>query len=70
MSVFLIRHSREIAKSDYELRHVCLSVHPFTWTNSAPTGRIFRDFDIGVFLEDVSKIQVPLKCGKNDRYFT
>jgi len=59
MSVFLIRRSREIAKSDYGLHHVCLSlclsIHPFAWTNSAPTGQIFTRFDIGVYLEYLSR---------------
>jgi len=29
---------RKIAKSDYQLRHVCLSVRPPAWNNSVPTG--------------------------------
>jgi len=42
----LIRRFREIAKSDYELHHVCPSVRPSTWNNSAPTGQILMKFDI------------------------
>jgi len=42
-SLFLIfTRVREIAKSDYYLSHVCLSV----WNNSVLTGRIFFKFDI------------------------
>jgi hypothetical protein len=37
---------RKIAKTDYQLRLVCLSVSPSTWNNTAPTGRIFSKFDI------------------------
>jgi len=33
--------SRNISKSDYQLRHVC----PSAWNNSAPTGRIFMKFE-------------------------
>jgi hypothetical protein len=29
-----------------QLRHVCLSVCPSSWNNSAPNGRIFMKFDI------------------------
>jgi hypothetical protein len=35
------RRVRRIAKSDYELRHMCLSA----WNISAYTGRIFIKFD-------------------------
>ena len=38
---FIFRRVRKIAQSDYEIRHVCLSVR-----NPAPTGRIFTKFDI------------------------
>jgi hypothetical protein len=37
-----------------------MSVLPFAWNNSAPTGRIFMKFDILVFCETVEKIQVSL----------
>ena len=36
------RGVRKIAKSDYNLRYVCLSA----WNNSAPTVRIFMRYDI------------------------
>ena len=51
---------------------VCPSVRPFTWNNSAATGRIFIKFDIWIFLkyEYVEKIQVPLKYEKNNGYCT
>jgi len=35
---------RKIAKSDFELRLVCLSVCRSAWNNSAPTGRIYMKF--------------------------
>ena len=35
----------KIAKSDYQLRHVC----PSAWGNWAPTGRIFMKFDIYIY---------------------
>ena len=44
------RRVRKIAKSDYKLRHACLSA----WNNSAPTGRIFLEFDIWVLFENLS----------------
>jgi hypothetical protein len=42
----VFRHVRKIAKSDYQLRHVCPFVRPTAWNNSASTGRIFMKFDI------------------------
>ena len=33
----------------------CLSVCPFTWNNSAPTGRIFMKFDIQAFFQNLSR---------------
>jgi hypothetical protein len=50
---------------------VCLSVRPSicpsAWNNSAATGRIFKKFDVLVFLENISKkIQASLKSGKNN----
>ena len=42
----VFRRFRKNAKSDYQLRHVCLSVRLPAWNNSAPTGRIFMKFDI------------------------
>ena len=48
---------RKIAKNDYYLRHVhlCPSVRPSAWSNSAPTGRIFMKFDMRVFFETRSR---------------
>ena len=51
--------------------HVCLSVCPFAWKNTAVTGRIFMKFDIWTFFrKPVAKIQVSLKSDKNGEYFT
>ena len=60
-----------IAKNDNKLRHVCLSVRPYAWNNSAPPGRIFMKFDNRIFSEkSIQKIQVSLKSDKNNEYFT
>ena len=51
----------------------CLSVRPFAWNSSTPTGRIFMTFDIrGFFFVEkfVWKIQVSLKSDKNSGHFT
>jgi hypothetical protein len=64
------RRVREIAKSGYQLRQVCLSVCPSAWNNSAPKERIFMKFDIWGFFKSVEKIQVSLKSDKNNGYFT
>ena len=49
------------------IRHVCLSVRPSTWYNSALTGRILMEFD-GIFFEkSVEKIQVSLLSEKNNK---
>jgi len=46
---------------------VCLPA----WNNSAPTGWIFMTFDSSVFSEtSVDTIQVSLKSGNNNKYFT
>jgi len=44
---------RNIAKNDYEIRHV--SVHPSAWNNSAPTGWIFMKFYIWTSFENLSR---------------
>ena len=45
----IFRRVRKIAESDYEHRHVYVSVRPSEWNHSAPTGRIVMKFDIGTF---------------------
>jgi hypothetical protein len=61
---------RNIAKSDYYLRHVSLSVCPPAWNNSAPTVQIYMKFGIlGFFEKSVEKIQVSLKLEKNNGHF-
>jgi hypothetical protein len=42
----LFRRVRKIAKNDYKLRLLCLSVCLSAWNNSASTGRIFMEIDI------------------------
>ena len=46
---YIFRRVRDIGKSDYKPRHVCLSFRPSAWNNSAPTGRIFMKSVIWVF---------------------
>jgi hypothetical protein len=64
------RRVRKIAKSDYRLCHICLSVClsacqsvrpcvcvcPSAWNNFAPTGQIFVKFDICAFFQKLSRI--------------
>jgi hypothetical protein len=63
----ILRRLRNIAKSDYCLCHVCLSVRPSVRNNSAPGGRIIIKFDISRFL---GKHWRKLKSDKNMGYFT
>jgi hypothetical protein len=37
-------------------RSVCLTVHSFTWNNSAPSGRIFMQVDNWLLFENLSRI--------------
>ena len=55
---------RKTAKSDYQLRHVCLSVRLSAWNNSAPTGRIFVKFGMWRFFETLSKKSFAIKIGQ------
>jgi len=59
------RRGREIAKCEYEPRHVCLSV--------CPLGSHWTDFHdnlyVGVFRKFVEKIQVSFKSGPNSGTF-
>ena len=41
---FFFGHVRKITKMDCQLRHVCLSICPSVWNNSAPTRGIFMKF--------------------------
>jgi hypothetical protein len=45
-----------------------MSVRPFAWNSWARTGRILMKF--GIIRTSVYKIKVPLKCDKNNGYFT
>jgi hypothetical protein len=49
-STSVSRRVRKIAKSDCDLRYVCLSVRLSAWNNLAPNERIFMKFDIWTFL--------------------
>ena len=73
LPVMLFRRVRRIAKSNFELRKVCLSIRlSFRMENtSAPTGHIFVEFNIWVFFQkSVDKVQVSLRSNKNSGYFT
>jgi hypothetical protein len=56
----LLRHVHKIAKSDYQLYHVC----PSSWNSSASTAQIFMKLDIYGFFKIMSR-----KSDKNNRYF-
>jgi hypothetical protein len=45
-SLHFFRRVRKVAKSDYYLRRVCLSVRPSAWNNSALIERVLIEFDI------------------------
>jgi hypothetical protein len=45
----LVHHYSHIGHVRKRSCHVCLSVHPTAWNNSAPTHRIFIKFDIWGF---------------------
>ena len=66
-SVF-VRRFHKIAKSDYQLRHVCLSVH------KEQLGSHKMDFHeilyVKIFRKSVDKISVLLKYDENNEYFT
>jgi hypothetical protein len=58
-SELAVRHIHKIARSNYQLCHVrlsvCLSVHLSIWNTSAPTGWIFMKFGIWVFFGYLSR---------------
>ena len=51
----------KITISDCHFRHVCPSVRPSAWNNSAPTGRIFMKFDMSIFFP-------PKICRENQSF--
>ena len=63
-------------KSDFYLRHVCLSIRPplrpSAWNKSAHIGRIFLKFiSQDFFFENLwRKLRVSLQSDKNKWYFT
>jgi hypothetical protein len=65
---FFFGRISKIAKSDYQIRHVCLSLRLSTYNNSAPIRRIFTKFCLTIFRKSVEKIQVSLKSDKNNGY--
>jgi hypothetical protein len=72
-SYLFIWRVRKVSKSDYWLRHVCLSfcpsvrpsIHPSAWNNAASSQRIFMKFYSWVFFEIYSEnSEVSLKYNK------
>ena len=58
------RHIRKIAKSDYQISHVCLSVcMPGI---GIPLNGLSRNWIFDIFPKSVEKIQVSLKSNKNN----
>ena len=51
---FFFKHFRKIAKSDYQLRHVCPSVSVSAWDDVARNGRMYMKFDILLFFKNIS----------------
>jgi hypothetical protein len=51
---------------------VCPSACPSAWNNLGPTGWIFMEFDVlsFYFWQSAKSVQVSLKSGKNNGYFT
>ena len=46
--VYSLRHVRKVAKSEYSLRHICLSIQClFAWNYWVPTERVFVKFCTG-----------------------
>jgi hypothetical protein len=76
----LLSHIQHLLRPSAKLRKVsvnwfisvCPSVCLSAWKNSVPTAQVFIKFDIGGrgFKKSVEKIQVCLKCDKNEEYFT
>jgi hypothetical protein len=63
-----IRRVRKTAKSDFQLRHVCPSVH-MVQIRSHLTD--FREiWYLSIFKKLLRKIQVSLKLGRNNGHFT
>jgi hypothetical protein len=62
------RRVRKIAKSDYQLRYVCLSVHMEQLDSHLTDFHEILHFII--FRKSVEKMQVSLKSDKNNGYFT
>jgi hypothetical protein len=66
IALVIFMRARKIA--NINLPSSCLSVRPFKWNNSAPTGRMFMKFGIWIFLENLPR--KSLKSETNDGYFT
>jgi len=72
MHIYFFRRVHKIAKSDSELRHVCLSVSPPFRTEQIDSHWTdFHDFSfLSIYGKRFEKIQVSLKSDKNNGEFT
>lgn len=62
----LLRRLREVNGKLLVVSICSRVIHPSTWNNSAPTGRIFVEFCIGrLLLIFIDEVQVWLKSEKN-----
>ena len=59
LNLSIFRHIHKTVRLKCLFHHVCLSVHPSVWKNSALTGRIFMKFGVCIFFENLSK---KFKC--------
>jgi len=60
-----------VSRIRVKLHHLCPSVHPCVWNQSALAGRIFVKFEIFMSSENLSrKIQLSLKCDRSNVCFT
>jgi hypothetical protein len=68
-SIYVFRRFRKIAKSDYQLCHVCLSVRPSVRMEQLGSRWTLKKLISDYFRKPVEKIQVSLKSNKNKGYF-
>ena len=65
--IFTFRCVRKIAKSDYKLRHVCLSIRTGKYGSHRTD---FHEIYLSIFRKPAEKIKVSLKSDKGNGYFT
>ena len=70
---FVFRRVRKIAKSDYKLRRVCLSICSSVCSHGStrlPLEDFYEIWYLSIFRKAVKKIQVSLKSDKKNGYLT